>query len=105
MQRFRDIVALAQKQGSAIEFGDIKSADFKARLLVACLEAKPAMQMVGAPELNDEFLQTVQDEKLKNLLQVLKNKQQTQAQPQQTQTTAAQTPDINKLLQQRNGGR
>ncbi len=105
LQRFRDIVALAQKQGSAIEFGDIKSADFKARLLVACLEAKPAMQMVGAPELNDEFLQTVQDEKLKNLLQVLKNKQQTQAQPQQTQTTAAQTPDINKLLQQRNGGR
>ncbi len=79
MQRFRDIVAYAQKQGSTIEFGDIKSADFKARLLLACMEAKPAMQMVGAPELNDAFIQSIQDEKIKGLLQIMKNKQQTQA--------------------------
>ena len=87
MQRFRDIVALAQKQGSVIEFGDIKSPDFKARLMLACMEAKPAMQMVGAPELNDAFLQSIQDEKLKGVLQIMKNKQQTQQQskPQQNQ--------------------
>ena len=90
MQRFRDIVALAQKQGSVIEFGDIKSPDFKALLMLACMEAKPAMQMVGAPELNDEFLQSIQDEKLKGVLQIMKNKQQTQQQskPQQKQQEA-----------------
>ena len=90
MQRFRDIVALAQKQGSAIEFGDIKSPDFKARLMLACMEAKPAMKMVGAPELNDAFLQTIQDEKLKGALQIMKNKLQTQEQskPQQNQQEA-----------------
>lgn len=76
MQRFRDIVALAQKQGSAIEFGDIKTPDFKARLMLACMEAKPAMKMVGAPELNDEFLQSIQDEKLKGALQIVKKKKE-----------------------------
>lgn len=74
MQRFRDIVALAKKQGSAIEFGDIKSSDFKARLMLACMEVKPAMEMVGAPELNDAFIQSIQDEKLKGVLRVMKNK-------------------------------
>lgn len=95
MQRFRDIVALAQKQGSVIEFGDIKSPDFKARLMLACMEAKPAMQMVGAPELNDEFLQSIQDEKLKGVLQIMKNKQQTQQQskPQQNQQEATPAPE------------
>ena len=75
MQRFRDIVALAQKQGSVIEFGNIKSPDFKARLMLACMEAKPAMKMLGAPELNDEFVQSIQDDKLKGALQIMKNKQ------------------------------
>ncbi len=91
MQRFRDIVTLAQKQGSVIEFGDIKSPDFKARLLLACMEAKPAMQMIGAPELNDEFLQSIQDEKLKGALQIVKNKQQTQQQSKSQQNTQTQT--------------
>lgn len=94
MQRFRDIVALAQKQGSAIEFGDIKSPDFKARLMLACMEAKPAMKMIGAPELNDEFVQTIQDEKLKGALQIMKNKLQTkqQSKPQQNTQTQTQAP-------------
>ncbi len=95
MQRFRDIVALAQKQGSAIEFGDIKSPDFKARLMLACMEAKPAMKMIGAPELNDEFVQTIQDEKLKGALQIMKNKLQTQEQskPQQNQQESTPAPE------------
>ncbi len=92
MQRFRDIVALAQKQGSVIEFGDIKTPDFKARLMLACMEAKPAMKMVGAPELNDAFLQTIQDEKLKGALQIMKNKLQTQEQSKPQQNTQTQAP-------------
>ena len=76
MQRFYDIVALAQKQGSVIEFGDIKSPDFKARLMYACMHAKPAMQMIGAPELNAEFLQSIQDDKLKEALQIMKKKKE-----------------------------
>ena len=93
MQRFRDIVALAKKQGSAIEFGDIKSPDFKARLLLACMEAKPAMQMVGAPELNDAFLQSIQDEKLKGFLQIMKNKKDaTKSKSSQTKTSPRPIP-------------
>lgn len=93
MQRFRDIVALAKKQGSVIKFGNIKSPDFKALLMLACMEAKPAMQMVGAPELNDEFLQSVQNEKLKTALQIMKNKQQQQPQPQQNTQVPNPTPN------------
>ena len=100
MQRFRDIVAYAQKQGSTIEFGDIKSADFKARLLLACMEAKPAMQMVGAPELNDAFIQSIQDEKIKGLLQIMKNKQQTQAPTPAPQPTAEPQPQPEPQPQQ-----
>lgn len=93
MQRFRDIVALAQKQGSVIEFGDIKSPDFKARLMLACLEEKPAMEMVGAPELNDEFLQSIQDEKLKGVLQIMKNKKDaTKSKSSQTKTSPRPIP-------------
>ncbi len=97
MQRFRDIVAYAKKQGSAIEFGDIKSPDFKARLMLACMEEKPAMEMVGAPELNDAFLQGIQDEKLKGALQIMKNKLQTQQQskPQQNQQEVTPAPEPN----------
>ena len=96
MQRFRDIVALAKKQGSVIKFGNIKSPDFKALLMLACMEAKPAMQMVGAPELNDEFLQSVQNEKLKTALQIMKNKQQ----PQPQQNTHEPSPALNPQPQQ-----
>ena len=96
MQRFRDIVALAKKQGSVIKFGNIKSPDFKALLMLACMEAKPAMQMVGAPELNDEFLQSVQNEKLKTALQIMKNKQQ----PQPQQNTQVPSPALNPQPQQ-----
>lgn len=96
MQRFRDIVAYAQKQGSVIEFGDIKSADFKARLMLACIEAKPAMQMVGAPELNDEFIQSIQDEKLKGALLIMKNKQQTQAPAPAPQTEYEKSREIRR---------
>ncbi len=93
MQRFRDIVALAKKQGTVIEFGNIKSPDFKARLMLACMEAKPAMQMVGAPELNDEFLQTIQDEKLKSVLQIMKNKKDaSKSKSSQTKTSPRPIP-------------
>ena len=74
MQRFRDIVAYAQEQGTQIEFGNIKSPEFKACLMLACMEAKPAMEMIGAPDINDEFLQTIKDAKIKSALQIMKNK-------------------------------
>lgn len=84
MQRFRDIVAYAKKQNLPIKFGNIKAPEFKACLMIACLEADPPVQMIGAPEMNNEFLQKLAPEmqnKLKNTVDGLKNKQQLPQQP------------------------
>ena len=92
MQRFRDIVAYAREQDTQIEFGNIKSPEFKACLMLACMEAKPAMEMIGAPDINDEFLQTVKDEKLKGALLIVKNKLQTQQQSKSNPQSPAPAP-------------
>lgn len=59
METFLDMVALARSNNSIIEFGDIKTPDFKAKLMLACLEAEPPMEMDGAPTLNEEFLNSL----------------------------------------------
>lgn len=59
METFRDMVALARSNNSIIEFGDIKTPDFKAKLMLACLEAEPPMEMDGAPTLSEEFLNSL----------------------------------------------
>ena len=56
--RFDDIVKMAQQQGSTIiNFGNISSNEYKARLYLACLKAN--MKMKNAPELNAEFLASI----------------------------------------------
>lgn len=67
MERFRNLVEYAQKQNKNISFGDIKSPEFKAKLMIACLEAQPPVKMKGAPNLDKEFLDSLSDE-LKNQL-------------------------------------
>ena len=64
---FQKAVELAMKEGTAIEFGEIKSAEFKAKLLAACI--KSGAEMVNMPDAEemskwpDELKKMVEDAK------------------------------------------
>lgn len=56
--RFDDIVRMTKEQGcNVINFGNISSNEYRARLYLACLKAN--MRMKNAPELNAEFWASV----------------------------------------------
>lgn len=71
MKRFEDIAAYAQSKNMAVNFGDIKTEDFKAKLMLACLSHEPPVKMTNAPTITDAFFNGIKDEMLK---QKLKNK-------------------------------
>lgn len=56
--RFDDIVNMVKQRGSFVNFGTISSNDYKARLYLACLKA--GVEMKNQPELNAEFLSSVE---------------------------------------------
>ena len=66
-RRFMDIVSYAQIRKSSVSFGNIKSPEFKAKLMIACLQAQPPVRMKGAPSVNEEFLNTLSDSTSKAL--------------------------------------
>lgn len=59
---FSNIVKLAQKEEAEINFSDKSSPEFNARLLLACLESEPRINMTNQPELSPEFLQSISPE-------------------------------------------
>lgn len=54
---FDELAKKALRDGSDINFGDIKDNEFKARLMIACQAA--GVKMIGAPEINKEFLDSL----------------------------------------------
>lgn len=72
---FKELVAKAKKDNKTISFGNIKSPEFKARLLAAAMTSNPPVKTIGAPELNDEFLNSIENQTAM-LLKTLQNKQQ-----------------------------
>lgn len=94
METFRDMVALARSNNSFIEFGNIKTPDFKARLMLACLEAEPEMRMEGAPQINDEFLSSLSPE-IRSALEaaIAKKKQKEKPAEEKTTENAGNTPE------------
>lgn len=44
---------------SAIRLADIKTPEFRARMVLACLNANPPMKIVNMPELNEGFFRGV----------------------------------------------
>ncbi len=56
---FADVVAKAAKDNSQIEFASIEDDEFRARLLIACLEAQPRMKTKGAPSITPAFLKNI----------------------------------------------
>ena len=52
----RYLVKFARKNNmSAIRLADIKTPEFRARMVLACLNANPPMKIVNMPELNEGF--------------------------------------------------
>ena len=67
MEVFKELAKKALKEDKNINFYDIKTPDFKARLLLACLEEKVSMK--NEPQITDEFLSQIKD---KNIMVRLK---------------------------------
>lgn len=75
---FDDQVKYARKNNlTAIKIGNIKTPEFKARLVLACMSANPPMPMVNAPTLNDEFFKGV-DTATRTKIEALAQQQQNQ---------------------------
>lgn len=49
---FENLIASSKKIGSKIKFGEIRDADFSAKLMIACLR-NPDVEMVNAPKIED----------------------------------------------------
>ncbi len=83
LKDMRDLVKLAQSKNSGMDFAADNDPEFNARLLIACLEARPApLKMRNQPEVTPEFLAQLKPE-TKRLLQATLNPQQ----PQRSQNT------------------
>lgn len=80
---FQELAQKALNEDSDINFGNIKTPEFKARLLIACMEK--GVKTNGEPKLADEFLNSI-DPTSASRLRILQNKQNTQNQPTPTPT-------------------
>lgn len=69
MERFKNLAEYAHNQGKKISFGNIKTPEFKARLMIACMEHKPPVEMKNAPEINDDFLNSLEPKTRQKLQQ------------------------------------
>lgn len=72
---FADVVAKAAAEDCQIEFAAIEDDEFKARLLIACLEASPRVNTKGAPHLSPEFLKHLDAKTKSRLAKVMQNSQ------------------------------
>lgn len=97
MERFENIVAYAKKKNARVAFGDIKTPEFKARLMIACLEAEPVAKMNGQPNLDKEFLGQIEPETKSRLLAAIKK-----TQPQKQQDDTGNNPPIPTPASQNN---
>ena len=107
MKRFADIAAYAHSKDMAVNFGDIKTSDFKAKLMLACLTHEPPVKMTNAPKVTEEFLNSIKDEKLRQTLKDKTPKLQTQNSdsPQKQRTENQPQPQPKPQIQGRNDGR
>ena len=107
MQRFEDVAAYAHSKNMAVNFGDIKTADFKAKLMLACLTHEPPVKMSNAPRVTKEFLNTIKDKDLRQSLADKTPKLQTQnndsTQSQAPENQAQPKPQTQLQVPQRDG--
>ena len=70
---FKELVEKSAREGRGINFGNIRDNEFKARLLIVCIEKNVSTK--GEPKITDEFLKSL-DEKTAKQLIILQNKAQ-----------------------------
>lgn len=86
---FADLARKAREKNCQMEFGDIRDDEYKARLLIACLEIDPPLKTKGAPHITPEFLNN-----LEPATKIRLNKAMTrQRQQQQTPPAPSPAPD------------
>lgn len=97
METFRALVQKAQKNNQAINFGNIETAEFKARLLIACATNEPPIKMQNAPQITDDFLRQVSPESV-NSLRIIKAKQRSSSpkKPAKSQTLGTTIQNIER---------
>lgn len=76
MQRFRDIAEYTHRKNTFVSFGNIKTPEFKARLMIACLEHEPPVAMHGQPKANKDFLDSLDAAVRKSLEEALYHAQE-----------------------------
>lgn len=96
---FANIVNLARSNGQIIDIALSSTAEFKARLMIACMEANPPMAMGVKPEVTKEFLDTLEPS-TKNHLAALINKQ-AQRQKDEMKRKASNHPNLDKTREER----
>lgn len=74
MKYFKDTVDYIRSQNSFVTFGNIKNPEFKARLLLACLQSDPLMKIQDQPKLDKAFLSSIEPETAEKLKAFLKEK-------------------------------
>ena len=73
MEVFTALAEKAQQNDQSINFGNITSPEFKARLLIACITKEPPVKMQNAPEVSAKFLEQISTQS-KNSLRIVKAK-------------------------------
>ena len=73
MEVFTALAEKAQQNDQSINFGNITSPEFKARLLIACITKEPPVKMQNAPEVSAKFLEQISTQS-KNYLRIVKAK-------------------------------
>ena len=104
-KRFADIAAYAHSKDMAVNFGDIKTSDFKAKLMLACLTHEPPVKMTNAPKVTEEFLNSIKDEKLRQTLKDKTPKLQTQNSDSPQKQAPENQPQPQPQIKGRNNGR
>ena len=68
---FNELAKFAHQQGRPIQFADIKTPEFKARLMLACLTHEPPIKMIDAPVFDDKFMSQIDEETRENIAKEL----------------------------------
>lgn len=97
---FANIVNLARSNGQIIDIADNSAEEFKARLMIACMESNPPMMMGKKPAIDEEFLGKLETN-TKSRLMALINKQKQQEKPKEEEKKTSNHPQLDKSLAER----
>lgn len=93
---FNHIINLARSNGQIIDIAPTAAEEFKARLMIACMEANPPMPMGIKPKTDAEFLSKLESNTKSHLLALINKTQQQQQKPNQPNPKPSNHPNLDK---------